>query len=259
MLPGVDDGAPDLETALAMARAAAADGVTVTACTPHIMPGLYPNVGPEIRRAVAAFRTELERQEIPLELTTGADVHLVPDLVQGLTEGRLLTLADSRYFLFEPPHNVAPPRFEESVFAVMAAGYHPIVTHPERLRWIEERYETIRSVARAGAWMQLTAGSVTGRFGKRAQYWSERMPDEGLVHILATDAHNMRGRAPRLAEAVEAVAARLGEEAAKDMVIARPSVVLKNEPPHHAPAPVGAAREIERSPLLRRMISSVFR
>lgn len=259
MLPGVDDGAPDLETALAMARAAVADGIKVTACTPHIMPGLYPNTGPEIRRAVAEFQAVLEQEEIPLRLTTGADVHLVPDLAQGLADGRLLTLADSRYFLFEPPHNVAPPRFEESVFAVMAAGYHPIVTHPERLRWIEERYETIRAVARAGAWMQLTAGSVTGRFGKRALYWSERMLDEGIVHILATDAHNMRGRAPRLAEAVEAVAARLGEEAAKDMVVARPLVVLENEPLHHAPEPAGAAREIERPPLLRRMFSGVFR
>ena len=93
----------------------------------------------------------------------------------------------------------------------MAAGYHPIVTHPERLRWIGDHYDTMCSLAHAGAWMQLTAGSVTGRFGKRSLYWSERMLDEGMVH---TDAHNIRNRARILSHAVELVAKRLGEQAA---------------------------------------------
>eukprot|EP01030_Chromulinospumella_sphaerica_P013527 gene13527-13310_t len=155
MAPGIDDGAPDLETSLAMARCAVEDGITVVACTPHIFPGLYENTGPQIRAAVAALQAELDANEIPLTLTTGADVQLCVDLVAGLRSGRILSLGDTRYFLFEPPHHTAPPRIEDTVFAAMAAGYHPIITHPERLHWIESHYETMVRIAKAGAWMQL--------------------------------------------------------------------------------------------------------
>jgi protein-tyrosine phosphatase len=242
MVPGIDDGAPDLETSLAMARCAVEDGIEVVACTPHIFPGLYENTGAQIRAAVAALQAELDKEGIPLTLTTGADVQLCVDLVAGLRSGRILSLGDTRYFLFEPPHHTAPPRIEDTVFAAMAAGYHPIITHPERLHWIESHYETMVRIAKAGAWMQLTAGSVTGRFGKRPQYWSERMLDEGLVHILATDAHNMRNRRPLLSPARDAVARRLGEQAAIDMVVTRPRAVLENAPPSMLPDVIGAPK-----------------
>ncbi len=253
LLPGIDDGAADLEVALEMARLAVADGVTVVACTPHIMPGYYENTGEGIRQAVAELQARLDEAGIALRLVPGADVHLVPDMVAGLRAGRLLTLADSRYFLFEPPHNVAPPRLEESVFNVMAAGYQPLITHPERLRWIESHYEIMTRLAHAGAWMQLTAGSITGKFGDRARYWSERMLDEGIVHIIASDAHNLRKRTPVLSEAVELVADRLGAEAAHDMVLTRPLAVLDDAPPSSVPLPVGMPRSTKRAGFLRRL------
>lgn len=256
ILPGIDDGAPDLELSLAMARRAVEDGITVTACTPHIMPGYYENTGSSIREHVVVLQAQLDAHEIPLKLTTGADVHLVTDLVAGLRSGRILTLADSQYFLFEPPHNVAPPRLAESIFEVMAAGYLPIITHPERLRWIEDHYETMTQVAHNGAWIQLTAASVTGKFGKRAQYWSERMLDEGLVHILATDAHNMRTRSPVLSGAVEAVAKRLGDDAARDMVFTRPQAVLDNASPSSLPLPVAAPKPEARAGFFQRLFKA---
>lgn len=245
LLPGIDDGAPDLETALEMARVAVADGIATTACTPHIYPGLYDNDGPGIRAAVAALQHQLDQAAIPLRLVVGADVHLAPDMVEGFRSGHLVTLDESRYFLFEPPHHVAPPRIEESAFKLLAAGLVPVVTHPERLSWIDTHYEVFARMAHGGCWMQLTAGSVTGRFGRRVKYWSERMLDEGLVHLLATDAHNLRNRAPLLAEAREAVARRLGEDEATHMVLTRPQGVLDDVAPSALPpalAPVAAAK-----------------
>ena len=107
LLPGVDDGAQDLSTSFTMARQAVAQGVTHIACTPHILPGVYHNHGPDIRSATKTLQEELDREEIPLQLTTGADVHMAPNFAAGLRSGDLLTLADSRYVLVEPPHNVA--------------------------------------------------------------------------------------------------------------------------------------------------------
>ena len=241
ILPGIDDGAADLGVAVAMARAFVAEGVTVVACTPHILPGVYHNTGPQIRQAVQDLQQELDARGVALQLTTGADVHVVPDFVAGLRSGHLLSLADSRYVLVEPPHHVAPPRLHDLFFQLIVAGYVPILTHPERLGWIKSHYAAIQELARAGTWMQITAGSLTGGFGKTARYWAERMLDEGLVHILATDAHNTQRRPPNLSQGRDIAAKRVGDGEAEHLVVTRPLGIMNNQEPSSLPMPASAA------------------
>ena len=166
ILPAIDDGAIDLSTAMKMAKMAVEDGITHMACTPHIYPGLFENTHQGIQQAVTDLNDYLEKAKIPLTLGYGADIQVVPELLSGLRDGRFPTLNQTRYFLFEPSHHVPMPNFERQVFDVLAAGYIPIVTHPERLGWIEDSYEAFLNVTKAGAWMQITAGSLTGRFGQ---------------------------------------------------------------------------------------------
>lgn len=255
MLPGIDDGATDLDMALRMARIAVEDGIVMTACTPHVYPGLYDNDAAGIRLAVAALQTELDRHDIALKVVEGADVHLSPDIVDRLRAGHIPTIAGSRYLLLEPPHHVPPPRFEESVFQLMVAGYVPIITHPERLSWIEDHYAVFVRLVKAGAWMQVTAASVVGRFGKRPKYWSERMLDERLIHILATDAHHPSRRPPLLAEGRAAAALRVGEQEAEHMVLTRPRGIIDDLPPGALPALPGQPQtEAKNSGFWRRLI-----
>ena len=240
MLPGIDDGAPNRAVAVAMARCAAADGITHVACTPHIYPGLYENDRDGILAAIAAFRTVLDEEGIALNLVVGADTHLTPDLVESIRAGRIPTLNDTRYLLFEPPHHVAPPRLEESVFNLLAVGIVPVLTHPERLSWITSHYEVFGRLVRAGALMQITSGSLTGRFGSNPKYWAERMLDENLVHLLATDAHHIDKRPPLLAEGREAAARRVGDDEATHLVLTRPRGILDNLAPNELqPLPEG--------------------
>ncbi|MCC7220848.1 MAG: capsular biosynthesis protein [Candidatus Contendobacter sp.] len=236
LLPSIDDGAPDIATSLSMARIAVGDGITVTACTPHIYPGLYENTGPVIRQAVAKLQTQLDTAGIALQVTSGADAHLDPNLVADLRSGRVPSLHNSRYFLLEPPHHVAPPRLEEMVFNLLTAGYVPVVTHPERLSWIEDRYEIFVELVKKGAWMQVTAGSLTGRFGAAAQYWGERLLDEGWVHILATDSHGVDRRPPLLAEGRQAAERWVGATESLHLVETRPQGILNNDEPDLLPA-----------------------
>jgi hypothetical protein len=112
ILPGIDDGAVDIGVSLDMARASVADGVSVLACTPHILPGLYHNAGPQIASAVQHLQDALGQEGIPLLLVAGADVHLVPDLIAGRRSGRIPSIAGARYVLVEPPHHTAPPLLE---------------------------------------------------------------------------------------------------------------------------------------------------
>lgn len=230
ILPGIDDGAKTLEDALEMARIAVADGITTTACTPHIYPGMYMNDGPGITQARQALQAELDQRGIALHLVDGADVHLVPGLVEGLRSGQIPTLNGTRYLLLEPSHTTPPPRFEASVFELMAAGYVPVITHPERLTWVERHYDVFQRLAGRGVWMQLTAGSLTGVFGPRARHWSERFLRDGCTHLLATDAHSTGRRLPRLTEGLAVAAQWVGEAEAARLVIDRPRAILENLP-----------------------------
>lgn len=260
MLPSIDDGAPDLEAALAMARLAVADGIQTVACTPHIYPGLYENTAPGILAAVAAFKERLAEAGLGLDVGHGADTHLAPDLLAGLRSGRIPTLNGTRYLLLEPPHHVAPPRLEESCFALTAAGYLPIITHPERLTWVGEHYGRFPELARRGVWMQITSGSLTGRFGPDARYYAERMLDEGLVHILATDAHSPKHRPPALAEGRRAAERWVGPEEAARLVLDRPRAILDDAdpskilPPPGLKDPGGGRAGEGRPPLWRRLL-----
>ena len=237
ILPGIDDGASDLTASMEMAKLSVADGVTVVACTPHILPGLYHNSGPQIRQATLALQQALDQEGIPLRLVTGADVHMAPDLIAGLRAGRVLSLADTRYVLVEPPHHVAPVRMEQFFFDLIVAGYVPILTHPERLSWIESQYSGIQRLIRGGVWMQVTAASLTGAFGRSAQYWANHMLDEGCVHILATDAHDTRRRPPHLSAGRDLAARRVGAREAEHLVLTRPLGILKNVMPADLPMP----------------------
>lgn len=237
ILPGIDDGARTLDMSLEMARIAVADGIHTMACTPHIYPGLYMNDAQGIALARDRLQAEFDAAGIALRLVCGADVHLVPGLLEGLRLGRVPTLHGSRYVLLEPSHHVMPPGFEQAVFGLVAAGYLPVITHPERLVWIEDHYDVFLRLIRQGAWMQVTAGALTGMFGPRAKYWGEKFLGEGHTHLLATDAHSNGRRVPRLSEA-RAVAERLlGTAEAQRLVLERPQAILDDLAPSLVTAP----------------------
>jgi protein-tyrosine phosphatase len=231
ILPGIDDGSSSLAMSLDMARIAVKDGIRIMACTPHIYPGLYQNHKAGIIAARDALQGALDENGIALQLTIGADVHLVPGVLDGLRAGTIPSLHSTRYVLLEPSHHVAPPRFAESVFQLVTAGYVPVITHPERLTWIKDHFETMAQLTRQGAWLQVTAGALTGLFGPGPKYWAERFIGEGLTHVLATDAHSSTRRVPVLSEGLAVAEKLVGAEEARQMVHGRPSALMSNVPP----------------------------
>ena len=249
MLPGIDDGAQDLDTALQMARLAVADGITMTACTPHIYPGRFENTSAGIREACAQFQKELDKAGIPLQLTYGADIQVAPELTQGLAEGTLPTLHGSRYFLFEPPHHVSLPRLNDMMEEALVAGFVPIITHPERLFYIEDDYDNFAEAAQSGAWIQLTGGSLLGNFGRKAKAISERFLMDGITHLLASDGHNLKKRTPELGKARDAATQLVGAEEADRLVQQRPAAVIANTAPEDILLPSGLGANAEFEPL----------
>lgn len=248
ILPGIDDGSADLEMSFEMARVAVAEGTRYLACTPHITPGIYENRSADIRLRVRELQSALDKADIGLKLVAGADIHIAPDLIERLSSDQYPRIGTSRYFLFEPAHHVLPPNTVRYCEALLDAGYRPILTHPERLTWIEKHYDVITALDELGLVIQLTAASVTGRFGARALYWSERMLDEGRVDIVASDAHDPVRRPPRLVSAFEKVSSRLGEAAGKQMFWDNPKAILLDQDLDHKTRRIELAPKTNRHP-----------
>jgi protein-tyrosine phosphatase len=260
ILPGLDDGARDWETALSMAQVAADDGIEEIACTPHITPGLYPNSRAVITKTAAELGFRLGRRGIALRLTVGADIHVTPDLPLRLADRSYPTIGDTRYFLFEPSHHVLPAMLGSLCGELLVAGYIPILTHPERLRWIERHYELICRLNAGGVAMQLTAGSVTGGFGARARYWSHRMLEEGRVDLVATDAHDQSRRPPLLSPARDEIAGRYGDATATALTLGNPRLVLDNRQlPPKQPVELRQERPRKRPGAMRRFFPRKMR
>ncbi len=119
----------------------------------------------------------------------------------------------------------------------------PVLTHPERLTWVHDRYDAIERLLKAGVWMQVTAGSLRGSFGGRAKGLARHMLRSGQVHILATDAHDDERRPPDLAQGAKAAAELVGDAEAMHLVLTRPKAVIENALPSEIPVPVPVASD----------------
>ena len=235
LLPGFIDGPKDLELALDMARLAVADGVLVSVCTPPYTPGLSTPSAADIREAVAEFSLRLIEAHIPLHVVPGCEVHFGSDLVCGFESGKLLSLNGSRYVLIDLPQMVPPAKLDTVLQGLVDSGRTPIIAAPEKLKWIEAGFDFFADMTKAGVWLQVTAGSLTGQFGKRTQYWAERLIGSSMVHVLASDGHDFDKRRPILAEARTLAANIVGDEEANNLVLTRPLNILDDEPSEAAP------------------------
>lgn len=214
LLPGIDDGAADLDEALALAEAAVAEGVSWLALTPHHLNG-FDNDAAAVERAVAAFRGELVRRGIPLEVAAGQEIRAHESLLDRLDRGELLSLGGSRYWLLELPHTHVPDFVDDLIHELLVAGRIPVIAHPERHPELARRPERLAGWVRAGAVGQATTHSLVGRFGEQTRLLTLEWCAQGLVHLVASDAHHVRGRAFAWKECLRALEEAFGDEAVR--------------------------------------------
>ena len=211
-----------------MCRMAAADGIEILAATPHFRPTVYENGQENILLAVARLQQELDGKGIFLKLVPGVDIHVSPEVLLFLEQNPRL-LFGGRYALIEFPAQSIPPSIEDFFFRMRLKGITPIVSHPERNREVQNDPKMLESMVDRGALVQVTAMSLTGDFGDPARASAFRMVKSGLVHVVASDAHSPRHRAPILSKALRALENLIGPEKAKMMVEETPRKILQGE------------------------------
>lgn len=228
ILPGIDDGAVDLDEAVAMGRLAAEDGCRVMFATPHQRHPLWWNDDPAL---LASLRRELNTAlgGAP-EILPGAEVRVDSELFDDLEAGVTTPLGNSHYMLVEFARNGLGPAPEEIVHELVVAGWRPIVAHPELLPWLADDLPRIANLVELGAALQITAMSVTGEFGRRPRESVTSLLDAGLPHFLASDSHGVATRPPGLSRARQEVARRWGEDLAEAITRSNPLAVVEDRP-----------------------------
>ncbi len=227
ILPGIDDGSPDIEQTIEMLRIAREDGIEAIVASPHA-DGVYRNSREGISGKIAYVKSKANG----VALYPGADVHISRDILENARKGELPLINDKNYLLFELPSFVLPPLAEVDriISGLRLMGIVPIITHPERNLQILDNTSILQRFLGLGALCQVTAGSLTGKFGTRSQKASWKMIKKGHVHAVATDAHDVKKRPPVLSEASTLVEKKFGPAMAERLFIQNPRKIVNGEP-----------------------------
>ncbi len=245
LLPGIDDGPPTVEAALALAKACADDGITQVVTTPHVFPGRFENWRSSIAEEHARFAALLQASGIALELLWAGEVRLTPEVLELLDRNELPCLGEVggfRTLLLEMPDGQVPLGAMHFVRRLLSVRIRPVIVHPERNRGVMEKPDRLREFVEAGCYMQVTAGSLVGQFGPRAQATAVTLLECGWVHAVASDAHNTTGRRPRMRDAAHWLTQRHGAAVARQLTVLGPAGLCMHNASVNQPGRQGSQR-----------------
>ena len=214
ILWGIDDGAATLDDSIAIAKEAAKNGTKSIIATPHFIEGSYMAPVPIIKEKVARLNREIVERGLDLKIFTGQEIYLSADTGQKLEEGRLLTLAQSRYALVEFPMMAIPDYAERALYDLMRRGYLPIIAHPERISSVGQDLTRLISLIDRGCLLQINSTSIEGGFGKKIQEIAHALADSKMIHFIASDSHDTNSRGPALTGAFD----KLGQWGHGDLI-----------------------------------------
>ena len=229
-LPGLDDGPETMAEAIVLCQRLVAEGIAVVVATPHQL-GRFDgrNEAAKVRNATSELNGQLQKAGIRLTVLPGGDVRVDERVCRLLQTDRILTLADGgKYILLELPHeifiDIKPLLTELAGLKVKA-----IISHPERHNALYKRHSTVLNWLDVGAHLQITASSLLGYWGPEVHRAAWQFLNSGWATLVATDAHDIDTRRPRMRAAFGRINKRLGEDLARLVCIENPSRVVSGQ------------------------------
>ncbi len=191
LLPGIDDGAPDLATSLQLIRALHEMGYQHLITTPHIYWDYYPNTPEIIKHKLTEVRAAIAAAGIPVQLDAAAEYFLDDHFDAQLAENTLLTLPD-RHVLVEMSFMAPYPKLHATMFQMCTSGYRPILAHPERYLYYANDLLQFEQIQHYGCALQVNLLSLSGYYGKSVKSLAIKLLEKGWVDFLGTDLHHDR-------------------------------------------------------------------
>lgn len=225
VLPGIDDGAADLDEALAMLGLARDDGIGTMVGTPHF-DGADREFPALCAARLAALRQATSAGPAAVEVLLGFEVSLTPAILEWGADLRTLAINGGHYLLVELPLGFWPPYLHDVVFQLQMLGMRPILAHAERYEAIGRDPAYAADLVGRGVLLQVNGDSLLGKGGSQIQRCARTLVERELVSFLSSDAHSPRRRPPRLRAAAEVVARLAGPEVADQLVNGNPAAVV---------------------------------
>jgi len=224
-LPGIDDGPRELAESVELCKRAADEGIETIIATPHVLRGRWQNTSrAKLEALLAALREAIGEHP---RLLLGSEYFFAHDMTEVLASGAgIIPLNDSRHVLVEFAAHAVPPLIEQAFYRVQLEGWTPIVAHPERNLVFQSKPELLSTLVRLGARTQVTCASLLGDFGPEAQACATSWLRSGLVHFVATDAHNVGKRPPRVRESLAVLRDLVSEEIVDALTRGNPQAVI---------------------------------
>lgn len=227
ILPGVDDGARTMEDALAMARLAVNSGVRTVVTTPHS--NRDPRFASLVESRVRALQYRLRCEGIPLRVLPGMEIFATEDTPARLAQGTLLPLAGTRYALVEFDFEEEPFFIEQILQGVRAVRFVPVMAHPERYACVGEQPELVRVWRQDGCLIQVNKGSLLGRFGEEIRETALQLLQDGVVTVVASDAHSPLMRTTEMATVAQFLSKEWSPAIERELLWENPRRLLADE------------------------------
>lgn len=229
ILPGVDDGSPNIETSLKMLETALSEGTKGMILTPHHKP-MHHNVSPEhLEDYTSELMGRAHEAGIKVQLFPGNEIYYSDQTIKELESGRASTMAGSDYVLIEFHPTDMYKTIHNALYAVLSAGYLPVLAHVERYADMAKHIKYVDELIDMGIYIQVNAGSVMGKYGLGIRHFTRELLKRQMVHFVATDAHDNASRAPHLLDCRDYVEGRLGEKYALEIFHDNAMKILRNE------------------------------
>lgn len=226
LIPYVDDGAYDLDEAGELLEEEVRQGVRRICLTPHLRRGMFETTDEEIEKRFAQLQQLAAERQLPLWLYHSREYHADSLFRARLEEGRVRPLGEGDTLLVEFGYHFELAEMLSALQMVRLAGYRPLVAHVERYDAVQRDAALAQKLADAGAMLQLNAGSILGREGLRQKHLCARLIRQGLVRVVASDAHDLEQRKPELAACASHLERKYGRETAKRLLSVNPLGIL---------------------------------